>query len=204
MDKLDKIFEKQKELMVKYKDIERENGLLQTDRVPVDINSRTGQARLKDFCWRIVEELCELMTELKKTPYYGYHEKEIKEEAIDVLHFLVELSILADYNFYLPGRGDKLEGIFNSYRKISDISKDMDIIQEMIYNLGMTAHELKNKPWKQSFKETDVESFKYYLSAVWHKYFQLLVYLGFTSAQEVYDAYMDKNSINKQRQNSGY
>ena len=50
-DKLRGIFVKQKSLMGKYHDIELRSGLLQTEDVPVNINDKRGQARIKDFAW---------------------------------------------------------------------------------------------------------------------------------------------------------
>ena len=55
------IFNRQKELMAKYEGIEAKNGLLETPDVPVDIDSYKGQARLKNFAWRVTEELTEAL-----------------------------------------------------------------------------------------------------------------------------------------------
>ena len=58
-DKLVAIFNRQKELMTKYHDIEERSGLLQTSDCPVNLDDKKGQARLKDFAWRITEEVGE-------------------------------------------------------------------------------------------------------------------------------------------------
>ena len=47
--------------MAKYEHIEEANGMLETKDVPVDIDSRKGQARLKNFAWRFTEELAEAL-----------------------------------------------------------------------------------------------------------------------------------------------
>ena len=91
LDPLDMIFKHQKELSEKYHSIEKENGVLIHDKIPVDIDSYTGQLRLKDFMWRTVEELGEAMLvsdTLEKDHF--------KEELADTLHFLVELCLLAN------------------------------------------------------------------------------------------------------------
>ena len=67
--RLQDVFNRQKELMEKYHDIEKKNGLLQTEQVPVDINSHMGQQRLKDFAWRVTEEIGEAMNCLKNKPW---------------------------------------------------------------------------------------------------------------------------------------
>lgn len=89
MDRLTEIFNQQASHMKEYAQIEKTNGLLQTDEVPVDLTDRMGQARLKDFAWRISEELGEAL-EFAETD-----EDEYKEEISDTLHFLAEFTILA-------------------------------------------------------------------------------------------------------------
>ena len=55
-DKLQAIFTRQKSLMDKYHDIELRSGLLQTEDCPVNLDDKRGQARIKDFSWRVTEE----------------------------------------------------------------------------------------------------------------------------------------------------
>lgn len=87
-DKLEAIFARQQELMNKYHDIEERSGLLQTSDCPVNLDDKRGQARLKDFSWRVTEELGEALDA-------RHDEAHFKEELVDGLHFLTELSILA-------------------------------------------------------------------------------------------------------------
>jgi hypothetical protein len=98
-DLLKMIFCRQLDLMEKYHPIERKNGGLQTEDVPVDLQSYTGQARLKDFAWRITEELGEAMNCLKmkswKTTPMDTDVDHYKEELADAFHFFVELCILS-------------------------------------------------------------------------------------------------------------
>ena len=91
-DRLDEIFKEQKALMEKYHDIEKATGLLQTDQVPVNIHDKHGQARLKDFAWRVTEELGEA---LEAFEIHSDIEDHYDEELADALHFLVEMTILA-------------------------------------------------------------------------------------------------------------
>ena len=55
------IFDRQKELMEKYHDIEFKSGLMQTEDCPVNLDDKRGQARIKDFSWRITEEVGEAL-----------------------------------------------------------------------------------------------------------------------------------------------
>ncbi len=117
-DKLDFIFSRQKELMDKYHDIEKKNGLLQTEDVPVNIDSHLGQARLKDFAWRVTEEIGEAMNCLKNKPWKQTQmETDVlhyKEELADAFHFFVELCILSGINS---------EDLFNLYFRKSEVNK---------------------------------------------------------------------------------
>lgn len=101
-DKLENIFEYQLTLMKKYEEIEAKNNLLQTSDVPVDIDSPAGQARLKDFAWRVTEELGEAMNCLKNKPWKQTHmltdRNHYEEELADAFHFFVELCILSGIN----------------------------------------------------------------------------------------------------------
>jgi len=98
-DKLEAIFDRQRELMEKYDEIEEQNELLQTADVPVDLNSHLGQARLKDFAWRITEELGEAMNCLKNKPWKTTQmltdQTHYLEELADAFHFMIELMILS-------------------------------------------------------------------------------------------------------------
>lgn len=100
-DKLEVIFNRQLELMEKYHKIEKENGLLQTGKVPVDMDSSMGQARLKDFAWRITEEIGEAMNTLKNKPWKQTQmETDVThylEEIVDAFHFFIELCILSGF-----------------------------------------------------------------------------------------------------------
>ena len=60
-DLLKAIFDRQKSLMGKYHDIELKSGLLQTEDCPVNLDDKRGQARIKDFSWRVTEELGEAL-----------------------------------------------------------------------------------------------------------------------------------------------
>jgi len=101
-DKLDAIFARQKELMEKYHEIEKASGLLQTEEIPVDMDSPAGQARLKDFAWRVTEELGEAMNCLKQKPWKQTHMEtdtiHYMEEIVDAFHFFIELCILSGLN----------------------------------------------------------------------------------------------------------
>lgn len=117
-DLLDMIFRKQMYLMEKYHEIEKKNGCLITADVPVDLHSHVGQHRLKDFAWRITEELGEAMNCLKNKPWkvtpMATDIQHYKEEISDAFHFYVELCILS-------GIGPR--ELFELYMKKSEVNQ---------------------------------------------------------------------------------
>lgn len=86
------IFKRQRELLEKYRDIE---GL---PELPVDIDTKEGQRILKDFKWRVVEELGEAANCLKNKPWKQTHvltdREHYYEELIDAFHFFIELFLV--------------------------------------------------------------------------------------------------------------
>jgi dimeric dUTPase (all-alpha-NTP-PPase superfamily) len=204
-DKLQAIFKRQSELMEKYHDIEARSGLLQTPFVPVNINDKRGQARIKDFAWRLTEELGEALDALS-------HEEHFQEELIDGLHFLTELTILAgkDYNSIIPNtidveniEGDYLDKL-HAIATINYISTHLaDNIMIFIRELGMMCNCLKNKPWKQSQMLTDMEAFNTRLYNTWVAYIGILEESGLLS-EDIANIYLKKSQVNQFRQRSNY
>ncbi|MDE2098833.1 MAG: hypothetical protein KGL39_16390 [Patescibacteria group bacterium] len=111
------IFGRQRNLMAKYEGIEESNGLLQTHDIPVDLNSAKGQARLKDFAWRVTEELGEAMNCLKNKPWKQSQMltdiDHYLEEIADAFHFFVELCILS---------GIDAEKLYDLYFRKSEVN----------------------------------------------------------------------------------
>ena len=204
-DKLQAIFTRQKSLMNKYHDIELKSGLLQTEDCPVNLDDKRGQARIKDFSWRVTEELGEALDAKATKDHY-------QEELIDGLHFLTELTILAgkDYHNLLPeGKTpyseDQLENLVeNAKEGISQKGDSLNYwVSKFIENLGMMCNCLKNKPWKQSMMKTDRNAFYGRLAEVWVLYITLLVVSGM-DADSIVTTYLKKSQVNQFRQRSNY
>lgn len=202
-DRLVQIFNRQRELMEKYHPIEKSNGLLQTEDVPVDLDSRFGQARIKDFAWRFIEEIGEALYE---SGIFGIT-PEYKEELADALHFLTELTILSGYepadlfDGYLFD--DPMEEIFGSRFRMVDHSKLDNSLGQVVKAIAMMCNLLKNRPWKQSHTITPREEYLSRLREVWYQ-FGILTNRSGISTQELYELYFGKAEINKQRQDTGY
>lgn len=218
-DLLQAIFTRQKSLMEKYHDIEARSGLLQTGDCPVNLDDKRGQARLKDFAWRVTEELGEALDAFNNKEHY-------QEELIDGLHFLTELTILAgkDYDNLLPEKlrirrknpllkvqsEDHLEDLvgrakeLNNDNALGGIADRIDyFVTKFIEHLGMMCNCLKNKPWKQSMMKTDREAFYERLAKVWVLYITILVVSGL-EAQDIANIYLKKSQVNQFRQRSNY
>lgn len=198
-DGLEAIFNRQKELMEKYHDIELRSGLMQTEDCPVNLDDKKGQARIKDFSWRVTEEVGEALD-----AHYQNDMVHFAEELIDGLHFLTELTILSGYGpkdispngfEYLYDEGKALRISKGEIRICQDVA-------ELVMQLGMMCNCLKNKPWKQTNMVTDKENFYEHLQTVWVVYFSLLS--NVLGEGEVIETYLRKSQVNKFRQRSNY
>lgn len=185
-DLLGAIFDRQRELMERYHGIEHANGLLQTEEVPVDLHCRFGQARIKDFAWRMTEEFTEATDAKDDRDHY-------LEELIDGLHFLVEGLIISGYQ--PKGR---LEDHFAMAQVNSEVQP-----YHVIERFGCACNCLKNKPWKQSHMLTDTVKFYRHLEEAWFAFVALMKYEGL-EAGDVYDLYFRKAAVNSFRQRSRY
>lgn len=204
-DLLQAIFNRQKSLMGKYHDIELKSGLLQTEDCPVNLDDKRGQARIKDFSWRVTEELGEALDARSSFDHY-------QEELIDGLHFLTELTILAgkDYDTILP-KGTPIickdhlrDLVAGAQNNLESYSLDMNYwVSNFIEQLAMMCNCLKNKPWKQSMMKTDTNAFYNRLANVWVCYITILVGSGM-SAEEIAGVYLKKSQVNQFRQRSNY
>ena len=203
-DKLDQIFQRQFELMQKYHGIEKANGLLVCEDVPVDLHDSKGQFRLKDFAWRITEELGEALEAFEKHPKIREH---YDEEIADALHFLTEFTILAGVTVERMDAGgrDKLDELFSHCwvapsRQYSSLYRDMG---RTVGALAVACNCLKNKPWKNTQMMTDVDYFTQKVVQVWFRFAELCQRSGLNS-NKMFDLYFRKSEVNKFRQRSNY
>ena len=192
------IFDRQKELMEKYHDIEFKSGLMQTEDCPVNLDDKRGQARIKDFSWRITEEIGEALDAIEnesgESALLHFH-----EELVDGLHFLTEMTILTCYDLpeYTTLKDLIEEG---SYRDCYTLN---DLVSDHVMYLGMMCNCLKNKPWKQSMMKTNKENFYKHLKLVWSNYVAILTSQDLTE-EEITDLYLRKSQVNQFRVRSNY
>lgn len=189
------IFEKQWELAIKYKDIENMGDLLDTRERNID--TPKGQKWIKDFAWRVSEELAEGFeaVELLKEIKFGDTQSQIdlqehfREELADALHFLVELTIIAGYDYEIA-YGAQINEVQN---------RPWDVV----YYMGLMCNTLKNKPWKQTAMLTDRAKFEMLLSKTWGS-FKGLLKQRIGRDKDIYNYYFKKHKVNQFRQRSNY
>lgn len=191
---LKQIFDRQRELMDKYHYIEERSGLLQTADCPVNLDDRRGQARIKDFSWRVTEELGEALDALGQDDMEHF-----AEELVDGLHFLTELTILAglDWDDLLP-----LDVMYSNTASRANDGLDQRVY-DYVEGIGMMCNCLKNKPWKQSMMQTDRVAFFARLHSVWMSYIAIMETV-FESPGDIVSVYLKKSQVNKFRQRSNY
>lgn len=221
-DRLGFIWARQHELVMKYLDIEEKSGLLQTRDVPVELDSPEGQARIKDFAWRTIEEVAEAFEVLHKCTYDAQALKHFREELADALHFLVETCILAGLNLSASTTPDQdgldlmYTEIFNlelvtphdveSSGAVTEPSLQDDIkiaFAEFTTHLGIACNFLKLKPWKQTHVLTDKVRFYAQLRTAFLYFIRICMYAGM-NPQELVEMYSRKSQVNKFRQSSMY
>jgi len=192
------IFDKQMVLAYKYAEIEGMGDLLETRNTNLD--TLNGQVWIKDFSWRVTEELTEAFEGIEFPEMFD--EQHYWEEVTDALHFFVELCIIAGYEAKdLPAVPMAKAREYTLSPKM-DGSVRYDIFQTILY-LGLACNCLKNKKWKQTQMLTDRKKFKMYIDQAWRNLIDIYLSAGL-SLQDVYNLYFKKNAVNTFRQNSKY
>lgn len=213
-DLLADIVRQQTELMAKYTPIEKANGFHERATVPADLDDRFGQAKLKDFAWRVTEELAEATEAMVKHSTIPQH---AKEELGDALHFLIELDILSGIDFdehiaprdmfpstLMPVPDCGLERLFVLLKPA--VPDRVDIVRGYAYlvveELGKAMNCLKQKPWKQTHILTDKAKYRTHLIQANVHFFATAFLL--MDPKELYDVYCRKKQVNEFRIRSQY
>lgn len=206
LDRLDLIFARQHSLVSKYLPIEEKNGLLHTHDCPVNLDDRFGQARLKDFFWRVTEELTEAVDAARVHEHIPNH---TYEEVADALHFLVEaciLSGLTSKDFDLGHTGDKLEALVSVARGHQVLQPPIKLellVYEVIHDIGCASNCLKQRPWKLTHQLTDKAKYYPLLKDSLYSLIEVFVSFGFT-ADQIFAMYWRKSEVNNFRIRSNY
>lgn len=220
-DRLIMIFERQHDLVGRYRDIERKNKIglgMIPEGYPFDIDDSQWQYLLKDYAWRITEEI----TESTEVTNDGMHKR---EEAADALHFLVEMYLTIGFTAEDVFRGshvgaivdhtDMLGTVFlkrTGFLRTRDSTKLVPTMDEkdqrsrayaFIETIGCAMNCLKNKPWKTTQMETDVARFCSITIEAFGRWVDYAYSIGMDD-HLAYDLYFRKSNVNKFRQRSNY
>lgn len=174
LDQLAEIFQHQTHLARKFHPHELMNGYT-PPTWPVNLQTRHGQDRLRQFAWWITEEFAEFMSAPKEDK---------PEELADMLHFAVEIQLNCGFT-----AADTLQ--HSIPEEYTQAHQPLDALVE----LGRAMNLLKKKPWKLEPKDTDPETFKFHLTRSLYWLLHAFDNLGY----HAYDLYFQKKKINEQR-----
>lgn len=224
--RLAQIFELQQELMHRYHPIERGNGFWTPD-APIEIDSPKGQLRLKEFAWRFTEEMAESSGALH---LFGPDSSIYHEELVDALHFFVEFCIYAAigpdrlvnlqkklpfiahddldsiYRDAFLDQGSSIEDqSFFTTKSRGTVTKDfLDLMMwKCVSEMGKACNRLKNRPWKKSHVNTDRDAFESDVSSCFRLFIQVCGLSGM-SPDHLFEGYVGKHRVNRQRQEGSY
>lgn len=199
---LKEMFTKQKELAMKYVEIEGMGNLFEKTNTNVD--TLEGQIWLKDFLYRTIEEVGESFEVILLNQHWNnipdIDKIHYAEELIDALHFFLELCLIAGYNF------DNFKQI-SEYGIVRNTELNMRAFKvrhwNIVQNLTLAGNKLRNKKWKQTQVLTDRKIFFHYLEQAFDELIRALRTVGLTD-EDIYNLYFKKNQVNKFRQRSQY
>lgn len=187
LGKLKGIFNRQSELHKKYGPIETRNGigLAIIEGIPFDLDNPKWQYVIKDYAWRVSEELTEALEAYQEgnTPH-------TVEELIDALHFYTELLIISGYT---------AEDVHERFLLASEYE-----ILRPIYPVGLACNLLKNKPWKNTHVPTDKGRFKIHIVGGYICLLNLIMTNYLSSLSDVFMVYFKKSLVNSFRIRSNY
>jgi hypothetical protein len=180
----ERLFDIQDELSEKYQKIEGRTGLLNLD-------TKAGQIVVKDFLWRITEEVAEALDSSLGIDH-------VREEIIDGLHFLLELCIITDNDRFVLDNG-VIDWLPTGYNR----NNWKECVTALILAMGLVGRTCKNKPWKQTEIAIDQKAFRESMLFTWNQYMSICSIL-FPSPAALFDMYYRKSQVNLFRQRSNY
>jgi dimeric dUTPase (all-alpha-NTP-PPase superfamily) len=203
------IFEKQWELAKKYAEIEKMDDLLTEKRIATNLDTQFGQVWIKDFAWRVTEELTEsaepivvhdVITDDLKLHYL--------EELADALHFMTEMCIIAgittDDLSMIEHVFVAQEDCYNIQQLTEEQKNTLKLNHwEVVYQLGLFCNCLKQKKWKITGMQTDRPKAIEYVTRAFYSLIYCMKSAG-CSNEDIYCLYFKKNQVNMFRQRSNY
>lgn len=194
-DVLEKIFEKQRELM----------DLYWTKPVGEDIDTLKGSQEIRRYSKYTVEELAEAYEAFRNNE--AILDIHTHEELIDSLHFYIEKLIISNLTykkilFYL-GLKDSEE-----FREtVEKVKKVQNTVEESLrlatYYINIPDNRLRNKEWKNEQLPTNRDMF-YKENSRWFLYYIVCMNQLWLDQNLLWEYYSRKNKVNHFRINSNY
>lgn len=185
------LFAQQESLMQKYQHIE------QLPAPPLSLQAAAHQKIMKDFAWRVTEELVEAQDAYAQSgPGDDAWVEPTAEELADAMHFLIELLIFAAVT---PSQ---------CLRHVPEYPLDDDLQLDYVLwratrHLGDAMRELRNKAWKQKIVQTDELRCRRFLVLAFAAHLDIWRSLGFTE-EDLRIAFAAKHAKNHERIKDGY
>lgn len=204
MNCLQEIFFHQRELMDRFHRIETTNRSDLRDRPAVItrsmLNVPMNQLRIREYAWRIVEEIGEAFNE-------GMNTAKKHEEIADAFHFLIEMFIVCDMSeLSFESSSVYSDALAYAFAKIETSSEDFvnqdDYWMAFIRDLSMTMNVLKNKPWKSTYRSTDTALFFTRMQWLLTSFCRAAFHSGLR-CERLYEEYMRKADVNHRRIDAG-
>lgn len=184
-----RIFSMQMSLMEKYKLIE------QLPDPPISLHSVGGQRIIKDFAWRMTEELTEAFEHIGQAD----ERDKMGVELADALHFLVEMLIFSGITpqqcLQHQDEFPRASGAYNA--------DPGGLFWVPVLKVGRATHHLHNRPWKQTLVPTNEGAYRSAMISAYASMIRIWCEAGFT-AVEMLSYYEAKHAINQERQAGKY
>lgn len=187
---LSDLFSAQEKLMKKFKEIE------QLPDPPLPLHAQKAQRIMKDFAWRVTEELCESFYAWSLSDDREVCRSNALEELSDATHFMIELMIFA---------GITASQFVSRFPMFPTQSTSISPGKHwaVVCRLGSAMNCLKNRPWKASIVPTDEEQVRVFLMLTFNALTQLWAEAG-CSQSDVHFQYFRKHAIVNDRIQGGY
>src|SRR3990167_8866141 len=161
----------------------------------LNLNTREHQARVRAYCWWIVEELSEAIEakELGSDKFF--------EELIDAWHFVLELWLqlgLGAHELSVAAEVVKRQ----QNHELSGVMT-YNLIYDTVLALGLACNQLKLKPWKKTFEPTNTGLFMAHADKAVRSFLSVLYSVGLDD-QAIENEYFNKSEVNHARKQTGY
>jgi hypothetical protein len=184
------IIARQSELEAYYCEIEKRESPI------VGVNSHYGQILIKDFLWRITEEVGEALEAFSKSESMD----KVYEELADGLHFVAGLCIITNYKAVFINSWDQ---IFKGVKVGRTEENRAKYVANFVMRAGILGNTLKLKPWKQTDVMTDEIYFGSCMYDMVCNYLWICMAFGM-SHEQLFDFYYRKSEVNLFRIRSKY